>query len=150
MSPIVTILIREKPDQPDRNCKTILTPTYKKEEILKLLHDKGNVMFVTTAGNDAEELGREIQHYPAQMADPNNKFHVPNLIVVGATDADGLEAKFSQNADWMTTFGPGSGVWMPDATTKDGIIHGAGTSFGELGYGKCLEPAAALRVIRAQ
>jgi hypothetical protein len=54
-------------------------------------------------------------------------------MIVGGTDIDGLEYSGGQYADWMTTFAPGSDVWVPaDPSGGDtnAMRKGSGTSYG--------------------
>ncbi|EEH21782.2 hypothetical protein PABG_03998 [Paracoccidioides brasiliensis Pb03] len=110
-------------------------------ELFTMLDNYG-VAIVAASGNYAPLL-REIMHYPAKYGDPHDKYYIPNMIVVGATDEKGHQTGFSQYSDWMTTFAPGQDVWVP-RFDHGGYITNLGTSFsaplvsGLIGYYRSL------------
>ncbi|ODH20229.1 hypothetical protein ACO22_05936 [Paracoccidioides brasiliensis] len=112
-------------------------------ELHKLLVelDGLNVAIVVSASNRADE-SPEIDRYPALFAKPGSDLYIPNLIVVGATDAHGHITDFSQYADWMTTFAPGDNIWIPlgdmDYMTSSGTSYSAPFVSGLIGYFRSL------------
>ncbi|KAK8067581.1 glycan 1-3-beta-glucosidase precursor [Apiospora saccharicola] len=101
------------------------TPAFIKRlyEVLKLM-DRAGVTMVAAAGNWAYDSGGvrpNVDTYPQLFADPNNALrsqyqdasdpqdqgYLPNLIVVGATDQYGKRGRFSQTADFVTTYAGG-------------------------------------------
>ncbi|KAI0150178.1 glycoside hydrolase family 55 protein [Xylariaceae sp. FL1272] len=83
--------------------------------------DALDVVLVASSGNRRQDLGWKITNYPAKFGDPNMNTNpygqVQNLIVVGATDMYGTEARFSQGDDYLTTYSPGGdfgSVWVPN------------------------------------
>ncbi|EEH35016.2 glucan 1,3-beta-glucosidase [Paracoccidioides lutzii Pb01] len=112
-------------------------------ELHKLLVelDGLNVAIVVSASNRANE-SPEIDRYPALFAKPGTDLYIPNLIVVGATDAHGHITDFSQYADWMTTFAPGDNIWIPlgdkDYMTSGGTSYSAPFVSGLIGYFRSL------------
>lgn len=68
---------------------------------------------------------------PAILANPGSQLWgapLVNAIVVGATKEDGTRGDMSQNADYLTTYAPGSGITIP--STSD-YQPAAGTSYGK-------------------
>ncbi|ODH53683.1 hypothetical protein GX48_00101 [Paracoccidioides brasiliensis] len=81
---------------------------------LQLLEDQVQAVLVVTSGNKSPEFPM-INDYPALFGNPTNRLgYLPNLIVVGATNHQACQAKFSQFSDWMTTFAPGQNMWVPN------------------------------------
>ncbi|OAX79997.1 hypothetical protein ACJ72_05678, partial [Emergomyces africanus] len=88
-------------------------------QFLHLLEQIVQTPTVCAAGNSGKTV-KEIDVYPALFADPVNPHgHLPNLIVVGATDVWGQQAEWSQYDNWMTTFARGDDVWAPGYPTPN-------------------------------
>ncbi|ERS99609.1 uncharacterized protein SPSK_09324 [Sporothrix schenckii 1099-18] len=72
------------------------------------------------AGNAAEKGRALIDTVPQMLANPGASpasvggAPIPDMIVVGATDIDGIRAPLSQDADYLTTYAPGKLVRIPD------------------------------------
>ncbi|KAK2030564.1 pectin lyase-like protein [Colletotrichum zoysiae] len=98
--------------------------------MLRKLDEECNVVLVAAAGNDATGPGQAPDRYPQRFADPNDIFgHLPNLIVVGATDANNIvRASYSFEAPWITTFGPGT-IMAPSISITPPYEYKHGTSF---------------------
>ncbi|KAM0321646.1 hypothetical protein ACHAQA_010002 [Verticillium albo-atrum] len=103
-------------------------------DLLKLLDDTGTVI-VIAAGNS----GIVPSKYPAVWGNPahnkgeHNK-HIPNLVIVGATDQATYKSSFSNYADWITTFAPGEDIhvpWHDPLANADPYTTDDGTSLGE-------------------
>ncbi|KAF9872609.1 putative glucan 1, 3-beta-glucosidase [Colletotrichum karsti] len=98
-------------------------------KMLRKLDQECQVVLVAAAGNDATGPGQAPDKYPQRFADPTDIFgHLPNLVVVGATDANIVRAAYSFEAPWLTTFGPGT-VYAPELNIMSPYIYRHGTSF---------------------
>jgi hypothetical protein len=90
---------------------------------------------VISSGNHAEDDGRLISRFPAKFGEDNDYGSaLDDLIIVGATDQNGVMGIFSQWADYITTMAPGVGVTV--AKPAIGIFGSeyeteSGTSFGK-------------------
>jgi subtilisin family serine protease len=101
--------------------------------MLKRLEDDCGVVLVAAAGNDATGPGQPPTGYPQRFADPSesrNFGHLPNMIVVGATDVNIIRADYSYEAPWITTFGPGT-IYAPETSVAPPYQYKHGTSFGK-------------------
>lgn len=91
-------------------------------------------MIVASSNNHAKKEGRAINRYPALYGDPQDRNgQLTTLITVGSVDSDTYQADSSQYADWMTTFAPGDGVYLPDNPNNgdtNAMRKGSGTSYG--------------------
>jgi hypothetical protein len=89
-------------------------------EIIKL----GAVLTTGSCNNAAYPSG-----YPALFGDPSDRNHIPDLIVAGSVQSDGVIGPYA-NADWVTCYAPGVKI---KAATSD-VFGGykqttGGTSF---------------------
>ncbi|KAF7515037.1 hypothetical protein G7054_g14801 [Neopestalotiopsis clavispora] len=100
-------------------------------DVLKRM-DRAGVTLVVAAGNwgDQKYNRKAVDTYPQLFADPNNGLkplwtdssdatdlgYLENMIVVGATNQFGNEAKFSQTADFVTTFAAGDNLNAPGSS----------------------------------
>lgn len=86
--------------------------------------DEMGVVLVVSAGNHANEEGKEINRYPARFANPNaaqNPYgELKNMIVVGASNNLGHEWAGGQTSSYMTTFAPGEAVTCPSDPLGEG------------------------------
>ena len=76
-------------------------------EIIKL----GAVLTTGSCNNAGYPSG-----YPALFGDPSDRNHIPDLIVVGSVQGDGVIGPYA-NADWVTCYAPGV---LLRAATSDG------------------------------
>ncbi|KAF2993713.1 hypothetical protein E8E14_002289, partial [Neopestalotiopsis sp. 37M] len=113
-------------------------------DILKRM-DRAGVTLVVAAGNwgDQKYNRKAVDTYPQLFADPNNGLkpqwtdssdatdlgYLENMIVVGATNQFGNEAKFSQTADFVTTFAAGDNLNAPGSSGNSDYEAARGTSF---------------------
>ncbi|EER40925.1 exo-beta-1,3-glucanase [Histoplasma capsulatum H143] len=113
--------------------RELLRPEYHAQfrQFLHLLETTTQTPTVAASGNFGE-TEKDISLYPAFFGDPANPHgHLPNLIVVGATNAWGQQATWSQYSNWMTTFARGEDVWVPGyPDIIDNLkVRTSGTSF---------------------
>ncbi|ETS73701.1 hypothetical protein PFICI_14647 [Pestalotiopsis fici W106-1] len=108
-------------------------------DILKWM-DRAGVTLVAASGNFGREGRKAVDTYPQLFANPTNAVdplwkdrndsddvgYLPNFIVVGATNPYGIEAAFSQYADFLTTYAGGQNLKLPDIS---GYTTWHGTSF---------------------
>ncbi|KAI1773231.1 pectin lyase-like protein [Hypoxylon cercidicola] len=114
-------------------------------DILKRM-DRAGVTIVVAAGNwaftrdSSGSLRTAIDTYPQLFADPNNPQsrlwrndqdssdlgYLPNMIIVGATNQFGKQARFSQTASFLTTYAAGASLWT---TSQMAYETDSGTSF---------------------
>ena len=105
------------------------------DDLLKLLDDAGTVL-ACAAGNDDDVPTKYLAVFrnPAHDKGERNK-HIANVVVVAASKPETHKAKFSNYADWITTFAPGEKVWVPHIDTFKGngpaYIGSEGTSYGK-------------------
>ncbi|RWA03907.1 hypothetical protein EKO27_g11198 [Xylaria grammica] len=104
--------------------------------ILDKLDHEQQVVLVAASGNLAAKEGKEITRYPARFGSANPSVNpygqIKNLIVVGAINAMGYEADFSQTSAYLTTYSPGTQVSVPtdpDANPNNPWEKEWGTSF---------------------
>jgi hypothetical protein len=113
-------------------------------DVLKRM-DRAGVTLVVAAGNwgDQKYNRKAVDTYPQLFADPNNGLkplwtdssdatdlgYLENMIVVGATNQFGNEAKFSQAADFVTTFAAGDNLNAPGSSGNSDYEAARGTSF---------------------
>ncbi|KAF1959588.1 subtilisin-like protein [Byssothecium circinans] len=74
--------------------------------IIRRLIEMG-VVVVTGSGN---QKNLPVSGYPAKFKDPNNRNHIPDLIVAGSTTHWGSLGALSQEADYIDIWAPGDQV----------------------------------------
>lgn len=97
-------------------------PAYLIQKILDL-----GAVFVTGSGNTIWRVAP--YGYPALLGDPGHPNHVPDLIVVGASNPDGGLYDRGAVAEWVTCYAPGK-VWIPVPVGEFPYSPGTGTSIG--------------------
>jgi hypothetical protein len=81
---------------------------------------------------------------PATLSDPNAGDNIPELIVVGGTDAGGVNPYIGSNKDAVKglphIYAPGTDIQSPKLGSNDGYQPSSGTSVCEL------NPSASVRI----
>ena len=91
--------------------------------LIQRLIDLGAVV-VTGIGND----NLSPNGYPARFGNPLDAHHIPDLIVVGSSENDGLKPGATRpDAWWVTCYAPGEYVRLPDTEAGD---HAYTQTFG--------------------
>jgi subtilisin family serine protease len=88
-------------------------------QLLKLVHDHPDVLFVGAAGKEGGEIGVDVTNYPAMLGDQGN------VIIVAGTNASG-DSLLMDSGSLITNYGP---KYVQLAAVGDGF-HGAGRDWG--------------------
>ena len=88
--------------------------------LLKAIMGDHDVLALAAAGNLAD-LDEEINTIPAALGEKD----LPELIVIGAVDYDGIFLTWTQKSDWLQLFAPGDDVECaePRRNIQIGIRH---------------------------
>jgi hypothetical protein len=90
------------------------------------------VVVVTSVANNFQvpEVQGLVSGFPEHLADPNDRFHQPNLIAVGGIDRNSWISPFNAHRSWMAM---APGVEVPAAGTGEtDYVDSSGASVGKL------------------
>jgi hypothetical protein len=90
------------------------------------------VVVVTSVANNFQvpEVQGLVSGFPEHLADPDDRFHQPNLIVVGGVDQNSWISPFNPHRSWMA-MAPGVEI-AAAGTGETEYITSTGASVGKL------------------